>query len=278
MSTSLASKPAKSNRRLTIEQMRKIALDRGGACLSSVYVNTDVALIWQCAQQHQWVATPNSVKRGSWCRLCAIEGKRLALESMRALAHRLGGTLLSHSYAQHNRKLRWQCAAGHTWQATAGSVQSGNWCQQCYYDSMRSDISEMQRLASQKGGRCLSATYSTAHEHLEWQCAVGHTWFATPKTIYKSWCRTCAFDRKRLGLIKMQALAAQHSGRCLSETYVNSISQLTWQCDMGHTWLAKPMHILRGHWCIECHRIRIAKQREDGMSRKKSKFSVPMLL
>ena len=58
-------------RRSTIERMRKIAEERGGKCLSDVYVNNDTKIKWQCTKGHIWNATPASVKQGSWCPKCA---------------------------------------------------------------------------------------------------------------------------------------------------------------------------------------------------------------
>ena len=58
-------------KRLTIEEMKSIAEGRGGKCLSDTYVNAQRNLLWECAEGHQWKAIPNSIKRGSWCQICA---------------------------------------------------------------------------------------------------------------------------------------------------------------------------------------------------------------
>ena len=59
-----------------IKEMRQIARGRGGRCLSSAYINTQTKLLWQCSEDHQWQATPNSVKMGSWCPFCAVNRRR----------------------------------------------------------------------------------------------------------------------------------------------------------------------------------------------------------
>ena len=242
-----------NQRRLTLEEMQAIARERGGLCLSDNYINIDTPLQWQCAQLHRWHATPNSVKRGTWCSICYRDGQRQSLEESQDLAQQKGGKLLSKRTGPYLEKLRWRCAHNHTWQAPASHVRAGNWCQQCYYDSMRSNIDEMQALAAAKGGSCLSRTYIDAHTHLQWQCAVGHIWQAKPATVTISWCPTCGFDRKRLGIEKMHELARQRGGHCLSEVYKNVATCLTWQCAEGHTWQAKPLHVQRGHWCHACY-------------------------
>ncbi|MET3135138.1 putative phosphodiesterase [Oxalobacteraceae bacterium GrIS 1.11] len=55
-----------SNVKLTIEEMRAIAEERDGLCLSDTYVNGHTHLLWECAMGHQWHAIPGSVKRGTW--------------------------------------------------------------------------------------------------------------------------------------------------------------------------------------------------------------------
>lgn len=57
--------------RLSITEMRSVARQRGGRCLSRTYVNTSTKLLWRCAKGHTWEALPSSVKRGSWCPECA---------------------------------------------------------------------------------------------------------------------------------------------------------------------------------------------------------------
>ena len=46
--------------------------------------------------------------------------------------------------------------------------------------------------------------------------------------------------------------AASHEGQCLAEAYVNNRTQLLWRCSLGHTWSARPDHVLEGHWCPYC--------------------------
>ncbi len=59
----------------TIEEMRSIAKERGGKCLSSTYVNAHRNLLWECTKGHQWEATPSNIKRGSWCPKCSHKRK-----------------------------------------------------------------------------------------------------------------------------------------------------------------------------------------------------------
>lgn len=140
--------------KLTLEEMQKLAEERGGKCLSTEYEGIYVPLIWQCKEGHIWEATPNSIKNGHWCPVCAVNGhsgsrrkstkaiKRpardkgsnravLTLEDMRKLAGERGGKCLSPVYIGTARKHIWQCAQGHIWEATPASVKNGHWCPVC---------------------------------------------------------------------------------------------------------------------------------------------------
>jgi hypothetical protein len=59
------------NRRLSIEDMRKLAREQGGRCLSDTYTNQTKKLLWECSARHRWKATPLNIKRGRWCPVCS---------------------------------------------------------------------------------------------------------------------------------------------------------------------------------------------------------------
>lgn len=84
-------------RRLTLEDMQAVASARGGKCLSRRFKNNTTHLLWECADGHQWRATPKNVRQhGTWCPDCArglraeeIEIRRKALRGLSKSAARL---------------------------------------------------------------------------------------------------------------------------------------------------------------------------------------------
>lgn len=57
--------------KLSIDDMRKIAKERGGECLSRKYINIKTKIKWRCKEGHEWEATPNNIKNNhSWCPYC----------------------------------------------------------------------------------------------------------------------------------------------------------------------------------------------------------------
>jgi hypothetical protein len=60
-----------------IDELRRIAHDKGGRLISTVYQNTRTKLEWECAVGHRWLTMPMHVKRGSWCSRCFYESRRV---------------------------------------------------------------------------------------------------------------------------------------------------------------------------------------------------------
>jgi hypothetical protein len=117
--------------KLTIEEMKDIAIQRGGKCLSAEYVNDDTKLKWQCDKGHVWEARPHNIRQGQWCRTCSGSLK-LTIEEMRSIAEARGGKCLSSEYKDNKTKLKWQCSKGHKWEAIPNNVKSkGHWCPVC---------------------------------------------------------------------------------------------------------------------------------------------------
>lgn len=59
---------------------------------------------------------------------------------------------------------------------------------------------------------------------------------------------------KKLTLEEAQGIAKERGGKCLSKTYVNNRSKLTWQCSSGHVWKASLAHVkCNKSWCPRCH-------------------------
>jgi hypothetical protein len=69
------------NHPLTIEDPRKLAIDRGGRCLSTIYVNANKPLEWECSERHRWKAKYGNVYWGNWCKQCNESlGERICKE------------------------------------------------------------------------------------------------------------------------------------------------------------------------------------------------------
>jgi hypothetical protein len=172
---------------------------------------------------------------------------------MQQIAADRGGRCLSTVYRGREVALDWQCANGHRWQAKPASVCNGrSWCRACFHERRRHTLEQMQQVAAERGGRCLSPGYVNTSTPLLWECSAGHRWEQDPRKVLEgSWCRQCHNDSLRHGLPAMQALAQSRGGRCLSTRYINARTPLRWRCSEGHVWDAAP-YVIQKHWCQTC--------------------------
>ena len=247
-------------RRGTIQEMRKVAASRGGACLSETYENTATKLSWRCSAGHEWSAASLHIKKGHWCPHCARVA-RLTLQEMRRIAADRLGQLLSSEYVGSSKPLRWKCAAGHEWDARPLSIKSGTWCPFCARNR-KLKLEEMCEIARAQGGKCLSTTYKNACTPLLWECKHRHRWKACSDKVKSgarrkgTWCLQCYNTRRifraRQSIQAMRALASSRAGKCLSTEYAGSKSKLTWQCELKHRWDAAPVRVAQGTWCPVC--------------------------
>lgn len=123
---------SKENEKLTIKEMKEIAKQRDGKCLSKKYKDNKTKLKWECSKGHQWMAAPNLVKHhNSWCPVCAGNMKKTTFDIMK-VAKKFGGKVLSKKYINSKEKLKWRCSEGHVFYKSYSHVaHRGQWCPHC---------------------------------------------------------------------------------------------------------------------------------------------------
>lgn len=126
------------------------------------------------------------------------------------------------------------------------------------------NINDLQLLASERSGKCLSEKYINNKYKYVWMCQGGHEFKAPWDNIRRGhWCPVCG-RAKPLSIKEMQELAKKKGGKCISRKYINNHTKLQWECAHGHRWEATPSCIKRGRWCPECFQISCgAKQKNS---------------
>lgn len=251
-----------------LEELQEIVRNKGGECLSNIYVNCSTKLVWKCSEGHIWKAIPSSIKRNHWCPYCAknrsgAKNTEATLRDMDEIAKSKGGRCLSTKYVNRKSKLEWKCKEGHRWKAAPSNVKwNKTWCPFC--SGRRTTIEDMKKAAIWKGGRCLSQSYKGSKSKLLWECSGGHKWWAIPANIKnnKTWCPKCG-GSSPLTIEEMNLIAQERGGTCISEEYVNIQKKLLWECAYGHRWAASPQNIKHGNtWCPICYRANSSKRQE----------------
>lgn len=129
----------------TIERMHALARERGGKCLSLVYVNTNTKMHWECVVGHRWKATPLHIMHSrSWCPTCGYVNRstptKKDLDHLCDLAAKHGGQCISTEYAGMTTNHHWRCAEGHEWLAVPAHVQNDHWCPYCNSKGVRENL------------------------------------------------------------------------------------------------------------------------------------------
>lgn len=122
--------------KINIIDMKNLAKERNGKCLSKKYIGAMKKLKWQCSEGHIWMASPASIKTGRWCNLCGYKtsAKKLSLGilKMQEVAEKKGGKCLSKDYVNNKSKLKWECSKGHTWYTVPANIMNKkSWCPIC---------------------------------------------------------------------------------------------------------------------------------------------------
>jgi len=173
----------------TIEDCKSLAESRYGKCLSANYISSKNKLTWQCSSNHQWQASFEHIKEGTWCPECSNNVK-LTIDHCHIVAKNKKGKCLSSKYNGAGMKYTWQCEFGHIWEASLSTVKS-NWCAACF-GNKRKTIKDCHDLAKLRDGKFLSSKYINNGAKYVWQCLREHQWSASFRNISAgTWCPKC---------------------------------------------------------------------------------------
>jgi hypothetical protein len=240
--------------KIDIEEIDRIAMERGGKCISREITSNNLPILLECTKGHRWETIPFNVKKGTWCPVCA-KNVKYTLQEMQEIAAIFGGKCISSEYTNMHTPMLWECKEGHRWETMANHiVNDKSWCPICNRPIPFNpiSISEMQEIALSRGGRCLSEKIINSHTKALWECEKGHRWEAVPNSIKQgTWCPICS-NRKKITIQDMVALAKSKRGTCLSTEYVDYRSKMRWKCKNNHIWESSLRTIKNGSWCPIC--------------------------
>lgn len=121
----------------------------------------------------------------------------LTVDELQLEAEKHNGACLSGEFLGYAVKHIWRCEKGHTWASSPKSIINDHWCRRCANIQRvaykKGSLEQIQEIAKNKGGYCLSETYLGSDNKLKFQCQSGHTWMATPHHLKNgSWCPYCS--------------------------------------------------------------------------------------
>lgn len=177
------------------------------------------------------------------------------LKNIIDISNNKNGKCLSTHY--NSNSMKFQCGCGFVWNTAPSNITNGHWCLRCAH-KIPITIEDMQKIAIDRGGLCLSTKYINNSTKLEWQCSCGNVWPATYNAIQRGdWCPKCAVIRRsnlrRIGIDTYKEIAKEKGGRCLSTTISSCFDKLEFECAEGHRWFSRADQIKNTKkWCPKC--------------------------
>jgi len=118
----------------------------------------------------------------------------IMLKEYQDIAKYKEGKCLSTEYKNNITKLRFRCKKGHEFEANPNDVKSHkSWCPICM-ERKKLTLKEIQDIAKERGGKCLSSEYKNNKSKLKFRCKKGHEFEITPTHLKgrDQWCPICS--------------------------------------------------------------------------------------
>ncbi len=170
----------------------------------AIFAGATRKLKWMCENGHTWFAPPNSRSTNkSGCPVCVNQEVLAGFNDLATthpeLAKEAYGWEPRTTIAGTEKKLKWKCASGHTWEATCASRSSGGkGCPFCSHRLLLADFNDLAtthpELAKEAYGWDPSTVMAGTTKKLVWKCQLGHVWNASgnSRMTSKTNCPSCA--------------------------------------------------------------------------------------
>ncbi|MGD0651725.1 MAG: hypothetical protein ABSA97_11400 [Verrucomicrobiia bacterium] len=257
----------------TIEEMKALAIERGGECLSKIYAGIEIKLLWECAEGHRWEAQPNSISSGSWCPTCSS-----------ALAERICRAYFEQLFGKPFPKIRPLWLQGHS----GRRLELDGYCKELglafehqgphHYGldiyspaklsraARQRERDRLKRLLCRKNGVVLISVpeipvrlrQDEVRDFIRRECekrriSMPEDFDTKPVDLRDAY----AVPETRRQFERLVAIAKERGGKCLSRAYRGHYEKLLWQCRNGHRWRSAPAKIKSGQWCPYCANLRL---------------------
>jgi hypothetical protein len=184
---------------------------------------------------------------------------KLNIHQMQEIAKSKGGECLSKEYINNYTKLKWRCKYDHIFFTIPGSIKRGTWCHKCHINETKHKIIQMQNIAKEHNGKCLSIKYINSRTKLKWECEKKHIFNTIPTTIINKnyWCPICGKEKckgnKKYTINHIKKIAKSKGGKCLSSKYINNRLKLKFMCKNRHEFDLNSNHLIHDNsWCPKC--------------------------
>ncbi|WP_230426015.1 hypothetical protein [Ralstonia syzygii] len=123
-------------------------------------------------------------------------------------------------------------------------------------------LDRMRGQLAQKGHTLLDNEWRGQRASYRFRCVHGHETSRSGVRVLRFLidCPTCEAEAK---LARLQQIAQQAGGECLSTRYSNSAAKYPFRCRLGHEFETRGDRVLMGGWCPRCAPTRRGEARRD---------------
>lgn len=252
------------NKKLTLDVCIKYATDKGGKCLSTVYVNAATPLMWECCYGHVWNANFNNVKsKNSWCPECSANN--IGEAACRAFFEQFFGKLfpkIRPSWLRTDEHYRGLELDGFNEELGLAFEYQGPQHYEVDGFFIRSEDRLNQRVADDKlkvelcnvnNVKVIAVPFIKSINIEKLTKSLLHIMedggFVGNTAINIDIIGISPFYNK---IDRYKELAKIRGGKCLSEFYTSSHTKLIFECGEGHVWSTVGHNVEKGHWCPTC--------------------------
>jgi hypothetical protein len=236
------------NFKLTKDDADLLATSRMGLCLSEEPIRSVRKLKWRCQFGHEWEATYNNVKKGSWCPYClGLFGETV----VRLYFERYFEVKFSKVRPDWLNGLELD---GYNKELSLAFEYNGP--QHYRMDTPFSDRSIYERdkrkaaLCREHGVELVVINYIPNNDVSIFTNRISE---ALEDHGFKRRHITIDVSEINPYRIKMcQDMAVAHGGLCLSKEYLGYDRKMHWRCKNGHEWYTTMYLVEKGHWCARC--------------------------
>ena len=274
------------SKRLQLKDIKSLASSRGGRFLSNKYTSAHHKYRWQCANQHEWVATVDKIKgAGQWCPYCSKsigeECVRICFEKVfrrRFPRVRPGWLMAPNGYRLeldgYNQKFRvafeHQGQQHERFQRFRHKARAG-FKLQIFRDRFKDLICKKRKIRLIKIPEVNNViTLDELKDVVIAKCdRAGIRIPAKAKHLRINYASAYSSrDKSKDNLIKLHQVAKDFQGKCFARKWLGWKSPYEFECSLGHRWRALAGHVILSRtWCGKC------RGRRAWVTRKKSTWT-----
>jgi DNA-directed RNA polymerase subunit RPC12/RpoP len=172
------SRCTKGSSKYSLDEVKKIADNKGFILLDNEYKRSDVQMNWKCKDcDYEWKTSFSNINREKTknCPKCNNHISKYTFEEVKNIVAQKNLECLSNHYQTSNHTMEWKCLkCNRIWNTSFRSIlQSVGGCIKCTFDkTMKLSLDYVKEHIKDKSFICLSQKYINVSEKMLWKCNI----------------------------------------------------------------------------------------------------------